>query len=482
MVKSRDLTILQLNDSHGYFELHPELFWEGGREVYNNAGGYARISTLFERIRDERRGSVIALDNGDTIHGTFGAVQSRGEEMVPVLNHLAFDGMTAHWEFAYGPSQFERIVGRLQYPMLAINCYRTSNGELSFPPYTVIERNGLRVGVIGIAATIVDKTMPAHFSEGLRFTLGKDELPGYISKLRDEERADLVVVLSHLGYPQELQLAEDIDGIDVLLSGHTHNRLYEAVVVNGAIVIQSGCHGSFIGRLDLKVSDRGVKGFRHELVTVEESIEPDPATEDMIDKVLGPHRDELEAVVGHTKTLLNRSRVLESTMDNLLLDSMREHTGVELAFSNGWRYGAPVTPGPIKTKDVWDIVPTNSPVSVCEITGEELWRMMEENLEHTFSRNPYKQMGGYVKRCSGLNLYFKVENPEGRRIHELFVGGKRLDKRRTYRACFITTQGMPAKYGSNRESLDAYAVDVLTEYLDKNSPVAPGYERAIVPI
>jgi sulfur-oxidizing protein SoxB len=169
-------------------------------------------------------------------------------------------------------------------------------------------------------------------------------------------------------------------------------------------------------------------------------------------------------------------------MDNLLLDSMREHTGVELAFSNGWRYGAPVTPGSIKTKDVWDIVPTNPPVSICEITGEELWRMMEENLEHTFSRNPYKQMGGYVKRCSGLNLYFKVENPEGRRIQELFVGGKRIDKRRTYRACFITTQGVPAKYGSNRESLDAYAVDVLTEYLDKNSPVAPGYERAIVPI
>jgi 2',3'-cyclic-nucleotide 2'-phosphodiesterase (5'-nucleotidase family) len=482
MVEGKDLTILQLNDSHGYFELHPELFWEGGREAYRSAGGYARISTLFKRIRDERRGSVIALDNGDTIHGTFGAVHSRGEEMVPILNHLAFDGMTAHWEFAYGPDQFERIAGRLDYPMLAINCYRTSDGGLAFPPYTVIERNGLRVGVIGIAATIVDKTMPAHFSEGLHFTLGRDELPRYIRELRDEERVDLIVVLSHMGYPQELQLAQDVDGIDVLLSGHTHNRLHEAVVVNGAIIIQSGCHGSFIGRLDLEVSERGVEGFRHELVTVEEFIEPNPAAEDMIDRALEPYRDELEAVVGRTKTPLNRSRVLESTMDNLLLESIKEYTGAELAFSNGWRYGAPILPGPITTSDVWDIVPTNPPVSVCELTGEELWKMMEENLEHTFSRNPYMQMGGYVKRCSGLNIYFKVENPEGRRIHDLFVGGKRLDKRRTYRACFLTAQGVPAKYGSNRESLDAHAVDVLTEYLDKNSPVAPGYEGALVPI
>ncbi|MCW3991242.1 MAG: bifunctional metallophosphatase/5'-nucleotidase, partial [Candidatus Bathyarchaeota archaeon] len=459
-MEGKHLTILQLNDSHGYFESHPELFWEGGREAYRNAGGYARISTLFKRIRDERRESVIALDNGDTIHGTFAAVHSRGEKMVPVLNHLAFDGMTAHWEFAYGPDQFERIVGRLDYPMLAINCYRTNDGELAFPPYTVIERNGLRIGVIGIAATIVDKTMPAHFSGGLRFTLGRNELPEYISELRGEERVDLVVVLSHLGYPQELQLAEDVDGIDVLLSGHTHNRLHEAVVVNGAIVIQSGCHGSFIGRLDLEVSDRGVKGFRHELVTVEESIEPNPAAEDMIDRTIGPHRDELEAVVGRTKTPLNRSRVLESTMDKLLLESIKEYSGAELAFSNGWRYGAPILPGPITTNDVWDIVPTNPPVSVCELTGEALWRMMEENLEHTFSRNPYMQMGGYVKRCFGLNIYFKVENPEGKRIHDLFVGGKRLDKRQTYSTCFLTTQGVPAQYGSKRENLDVFSVDV----------------------
>jgi len=482
MADGKNLTILQLNDSHGYFEIHPELFWEGNREVYRSVGGYARISTLFNQIREESRRAVIALDNGDTIHGTFAAVNSRGGDMVPILNHLAFDGMTAHWEFAYGPKQFEIIVEKLDYPMLAINCYKKKDGELAYPPYTVIERNGLKVGVIGIAATIVDKTMPAHFSEGLRFTLGKQELPEYIKKLREEERVDLIVVLSHLGYPQELQLAEDVDGIDVLLSGHTHNRVYEAVTVNGAIVIQSGCHGSFIGRLDLKVSDKGVKGFRHELITVKEAIEPDPVVEDMIDQALRSHREDLGAVIGHTKTALNRSRVLESTMDNLLLKAISEETGAKLAFSNGWRYGASVLPGPVTLNDVWNIMPTNPAVSVCDISGEDLWRMMEENLEHTFSRNPYRQMGGYAKRCSGLNIYFKVENPEGRRIHDFFVGGKRLDKKKTHRACFLTTQGVPAKYGSNKENLDVKAINVLTEYLEKNSPVTPVYEHAIIPI
>jgi len=482
MAEGKDLTILQLNDSHGYFEIHPELFWEGDREVYRSVGGYARIATLFNEIRRERPGSVLALDNGDTIHGTFAAVDSQGERMIPLLNHLAFDGMTAHWEFAYGPKQFENVAGKLDYPMLAINCYREKDGELAYQPYTVIERNGLSIGVIGVAATIVDKTMPSHFSKGLRFTLGRRELPGYIEKLRDEERVDLVVVLSHLGYPQEIQLAEEVDGIDVLLSGHTHNRVYDAVVVNGAIVIQSGCHGSFIGRLDLNVSDRGVKDFRHELITVEESIKPDPDVEGMIDRALRSHRDGLDTVVGSTKTSLNRGRVLESTMDNLLLGSAMEYTGAELAFSNGWRYGAPVVPGPVTVNDIWNIVPTNPPVSVCELTGEELWRMMEENLEHTFSRNPYNQMGGYVKRCSGLNIYFKVENPEGLRIQDFFVGGKRLEMRRVYRACFLTTQGVPSKYGINRENLDVRAVEALVEYLERNSPVAPRYEKPVIPI
>jgi len=169
-------------------------------------------------------------------------------------------------------------------------------------------------------------------------------------------------------------------------------------------------------------------------------------------------------------------------MDNLLLESIREETGVELAFSNGWRYGAPVLLGHVTMNDVWNIVPTNPPVSVCELPGEELWMMMEENLEHTFSRNPYMQMGGYVKRCSGLNIYFKVENPRGRRIHDFFVAGKRLDKKKTYHACFLTTQGVPAKYGSNRENLDLNAVNVLAEYVERNSPVSPFYEHGIVPI
>ena len=174
--------------------------------------------------------------------------------------------MTAHWEFAYGPDNFKRIVEKLDFPMLAINCYEKSTGKVVFPPSQTIERGGLRVGVIGIADTIIDKTMPKHFSKGICLTLGNEELPHHIKRLREDDGVNLIVVLSHLGYPQELKLAKEVDGIDVLLSGHTHNRLRQPVLANGAIIMQSGCHGSFVGRLELHVEKGRVHSFHHELI------------------------------------------------------------------------------------------------------------------------------------------------------------------------------------------------------------------------
>jgi hypothetical protein len=242
------------------------------------------------------------------------------------------------------------LAAKLNHPLLACNCYVKATGELAYPAFTVIERSGVRVGIIGIAATILDKTMPPKFNEGLRFTLGNEELPGHIRTLRERERAELVVVLSHLGFPQDVKLAAEFEGIDVLLSGHTHNRMVEPLVVNGATIIQSGCHGSFVGRLDV------------------------------------------------------------------------------------------------------------------ELTGQEMWYMIEDNLEHTLAADPYQQMGGYVKRCLGLTFYVKLENPAGSRLQQCFIGSEELKRDGSYTAAFVTTQGVPKRYGRNRRDLELHAIDALKRY------------------
>jgi len=484
MDSRRELTIVQMNDSHAYLDAHQELFWDGHRAVYRRAGGFGRVAAVLNEIRREKPGKVLAMDCGDTIHGTYPAVKSRGQALVPILNHIGFDAMTAHWEFAYGPERFKNIIQQLDYPMLAINCYDESTGELAFQPYLIRQVSGLRVGIIGIAATIVDKVMPAHFSEGLRFTLGNRELPGYIYRLKNDERVDLVVVLSHLGFPQEMELAREVDGIDVLLSGHTHNRLYRPAVINNTILIQSGCHGSFLGRLDLEIESGRIVHYDHHLFTLDEGIQPEPVVQHLVEQELAPHRERLSQVIGYTATGLHRNAALESTMDNFLMQGLMSTVDAHMAFSNGWRYGAPVQPGPITLDDLYNIIPVNPPVSTCKLTGDELWTMMEANLERTFARNPYDQMGGYVKRSMGINLYFKMENPSGHRIQELFVQGEPVRPDTVYDVVFVTNQGVPAQYGSERKTLGITAVEALHHYLldAGQQPVEAPLQGSIVAI
>src|SRR3546814_2766490 len=124
-------------------------------------------------------------------------------------------------------------------------------------------------------------------------------------------------------------------------------------------------------------------------------------------------REAMAEVVGRTDVALHLYAMLSSPMDDLLLEAIAEVAGTQIAFSNGWRYGAPVPAGPITLGDLWNMVPTNPPVSLTEVTGAEIRQMIEENLERTFAADPYDQMGGYIKRMRGVDLAFKAENPKG---------------------------------------------------------------------
>ncbi len=336
------VTLLQVNDTHAYLDLHQEMFPGPNGPVYRRAGGYSRIATVVKGIREETGGKVLFCDCGDTFFGTYPAQKSRGEAMLPVLNALGIGAMTVHWEFVFGPKRFQELAQQLNYPVLAINIYKKDSGERAFPTHLVKEVSGLKVGLVGIASNIVDKTMPPSFSEGLRFTLGREELPEVIEHLRAKDKVDLVVLVSHLGFPQDMKLLGEVPGVDVCLSGHTHNRLYEPALAGKTLVIQSGCHGSFVGRLDLEVKDGRIVRHRHALIEVAEDIAPDPKVEALVRASLAPYEKELNEVVGETATPLNRGTMLESTMDNLLLQALLKATGAEIAFSNGWRWGAPI--------------------------------------------------------------------------------------------------------------------------------------------
>lgn len=475
------LTFLQINDVHAYLELHEEVFIEHGQETYRQAGGYARIASLIKEIKKEVNHDVLLFDNGDTFHGTYPVVTSKGEAIVPILNELPFLAMTGHWDFAYGPKQLKHLVSQLDYPFLANNCFKKETNELLFPAHLMIEKSGVKIGVIGIASPIIDKLMPKHFSEGIYFTNGDEHLSEQISELKNQN-ADLIVVLSHLGFPQETKLAEEVEGIDIILSGHTHNRFTEPAIVNDTLIIQSGCHGSHLGKLTIEVSNGKVKSHQHELIEIAESIIPDKKVDTLIQNTLKEYRPKLNRVIGETLKPLNRNAQLETTMDKLLLSAISEAAETPIAFSNGWRYGAPITPGPVTVNDLYNIIPTNPPVSKVTLTGEEILNMLEENIENTFAKNPYDQKGGYLKRMHGIDLYIKLENAKGLRIKHLYINKEPIIRDKLYDVAFVTVQGVPAKYGTDRRNLDMSAIDALINWIEKRGTFTidePNYVKLI---
>lgn len=459
-----ELTLVQLNDLHGYMEPHPEWLWSPSGFHYQTMGGLARIKTVLAQLRDTFP-NVLLTDNGDTFHGTRAVVESEGKCLIPLMNRLGISAMTGHWDFAYGPEHLKQLVSELTYPFLAANVVSCETGQLVFPPTATITVGAIRVGIIGLAFNIVDKVMPPHFSTGIRFTDGKQELPGIIHELRQQEHCDVVILLSHLGLPQDLALLEDVSGVDVCLSGHTHNRLEAPITVRKTVVIQSGCHGAFLGMLRLDVDAGGTSLLEHRLIPIHDEIEEDNEVKELVEIAVGGTRGDAHTAVGYTKVGLNRATMLESTADLLLLDAMRSITGTQLAFVNGWRYGAPIPPGVITLGALYNLAPMNPEITTVKLNGDEILTMIEENLERTFSRDPFGQMGGYVKRCGGMKTFFKAENPNGARVQEIFVGDVRLDRNQTYTASFITMQAVPEKYGSDRILTGIRLIDAVTTLL-----------------
>jgi len=301
-----NLTIIQLNDTHGHMESH----WEGfyGKEIsYQMVGGFARIANYVKKKKDENP-NVLFIDNGDTLHGTGPAVLSKGEALIPVLSNLMLDvWVPGNWDFAYGPIQLMKLANRLPYPTVACNVFDSIHGTPIFRPYIVKEMKGLKVGIIGLTYPFEDKTMPSSFSEGLHFTLGLDVLPKYIEQLRDREKVNLVILIEHIGLPLSQKLATLVSGIDVILSGHSHDRIKLPLKVNDTLIIQAGSHGSFLGQLDLEWNNGKIVDYTYQLIPLyKHQFEEDQQTKELIEQAIQPYQKILDPVLGKTLTPLHR--------------------------------------------------------------------------------------------------------------------------------------------------------------------------------
>lgn len=414
--------------------------------AYGRMGGMDRVATVVKAIRADRPDALL-LDGGDTWHGSMTALRTQGQDMVNVMNALGVDAMTSHWEFTLGAERVDEIVDGLPFAFLGQNIFDNEWNEPVYEPYRLFERGGVAVAVIGQAFPYTPIANPAWMFPDLSFGIREPRMQQMVNEVRDQG-ADLVVVLSHNGFDVDRQMAARVSGIDVILTGHTHDALPEPLLVGDTLLIASGSHGKFVGRLDLDVRDGRMVGFRHKLIPIfADAIDPDPEMAALIDRERAPFAADLAEQVGHTDSLLFRRGNFNGSWDDLICTALLEERDAEIALSPGVRWGASLLPGdPITREDIFNATAmTYGQAYRREMTGAELKAAMEDIAENLFHPDPYFQQGGDMVRVGGLGYAIDPDAAMGQRIADLvhLASGEPLamDRRYVVAGWASTTQG-----------------------------------------
>ncbi len=434
---------------------------------YGRMGGLDRAATVINAIRADRPDALL-LDGGDTWQGSYTTHHTQGQDMVNVMNALKPDAMTSHWEFTLGIDRVNEIVETLDFPFLGANIFDNEWEEPAYDPYKMFERGGVKIAVIGQAFPYMPIANPGWMFPGLSFGVREERMAEVVTEVK-AKGAELVVLLSHNGFDVDRKLAARVDGIDVILTGHTHDALPEPVLVNKTMLIASGSNGKFITRLDLDVRDGQVMGFAHKLIPIfADVITPDASVSALIDEQRAPFKDQLSEVLGTTTNELYRRGNFNGTWDDLICNALIEERDADIALSPGFRWGPSLIAGQdITREDLHNATAMSYPAAYrTEMTGELIHTILEDVADNLFNPDPYYQQGGDMVRVGGMGYSIDVTKPQGSRITEMTMlkTGERVVPDKSY---------VVAGWASVNEETEGPAIwDVTEAWIKKQGTVS----------
>jgi sulfur-oxidizing protein SoxB len=446
-------------------------------KAYGRMGGIDRIATIVRRVRAERGDDMLLLDGGDTWQGSYTALQTKGQDMVDAFNALEPDAMTGHWEFTYGTDRVNEIIESLPFPFLGGNIFDAEWDEPAFDAYKMFEKGGVKIAVLGQAFPYTPIANPRWMFPNWSFGIREEEVAKNVAAAR-AEGAELVVFLSHNGFDVDRALAGRVEGIDIILTGHTHDALPEPVLVGKTLLVASGSHGKFVTRLDVDVQDGAMKGFRHRLIPVfSDVITPDPEMTKLVAGLRAPYEAELKRELGTTKSLLYRRGNFNGTFDDLICQALLDVRETDIALSPGFRWGTSVLPGQkITVEDLHNACAMTYPAAYrSAMTGETLKTILEDVADNLFNKDPYYQQGGDMVRVGGMGYSIDPNAEMGHRISEmtLLKSGESIEPAKEYQV---------AGWASVNEGTDGPPIwEVVEEHL-KHNPVVELTENRSVKI
>jgi len=259
----------------------------------------------------------------------------------------------------------------------------------------------------------------------------------------DEVRAagaQVVVLLSHNGADTDIKLASRVTGLDAILGGHTHDAIPRALEIKNAggmaLVTNAGSNGKFLGVLDFDVRDGRIRDWSYRLLPVFAALlPPDPAMSDLIARIRAPFAERLAEPLAMTDDLLYRRGNFNGSVDQLICEALMDELDAPIALSPGFRWGTTLLPGTAITMEdlMAQVAITYPAVTLTEMSGEFLKRVLEDVADNLFHPDPYYQQGGDMVRSGGLQYAIAPLAQAGSRITELTLDGKPIDAHKTYK-------------------------------------------------
>ncbi len=419
------------------------LDYDRAAQQYGRVGGFAHLASLVKRLRAERGdGNSLLIDSGDTWQGSGTAYWTRGKDMVGACNMLGVDVMTGHWEFTYRDREIIENIGEFNGDFVAQNVgvndaalfdYKFSDFEgfdedegLAFKPYTIKQIGGVRVAVIGQAFPYTPIANPQRFIPDWTFGIQDERMQTIVDQVRENEKPDLLVVLSHNGMDVDLKMASRVIGIDVIFGGHTHDGVPAPTSVNNkggkTLVTNAGSNGKFLGVMDMDVRGGKLQDFRYRLVPIFSNMLPaDAGMQAYIDQVRAPYKEKLEEKLAVAEETLYRRGNFNGTFDQVICDALRKVNDAQISLSPGFRWGTTVLPGQTITMDnVMDQTCITYPETYRrEMKGSDIRAILEDVSDNLFNKDPYYQQGGDMVRVGGLDHVCEPNQSFGKRISDM---------------------------------------------------------------
>lgn len=495
------VTILHTNDTHA----HLESFEPSGQPLQ---GGVARRYTAIQQVKAETA-NVLLLDAGDPFQGTLFFNQWQGEEEAYFMNALGYQAMAVgNHEFDSGPAALAGFIEKANFPVLSANLDVSAEPALTglIQAYTILEVGGEKIGVLGLTT----EETALISSPGPNVVL-KDAVESAKAAVADLEAQGVnkIVALTHQGYSQDLALGAAVDGIDVIVGGHSHTLLgsmegakgdYPTVVTSPAgdtvLVVSAYEWGKYLGRLDVTfTADGKVESYSGEPIFIDESFAEDAGIAADVVEYAAPIESLKATVVGQAAVDLEGTRELvrsqETNLGNLICDAVLWKTaaeGTQICFQNGGGIRASIPAGDVSMGQVLEVLPFGNLIATFGLKGSDVWAALENGVSQ------YEEQAGRFPQVGGLRYAFDPGQPAGSRITSVEIENadgsySPIDLDAVYQIVsndFMRQGGDGYDMFANNaiDAYDAGAVlaDALAEYIGTYSPVNPAVEGRITQV